>query len=133
MKLIILRVFLHALRVCWYAFDLTFQEAWVGAVLPVITDPETTAQVKVAFCVYDLIIDKILAWAENLQAVERLLARVQRGQGQGQRGAEAARGGLATADQTRQIASLCEEMRANAAVWQLLNRVSVAGHTKLLR
>lgn len=37
--------------------DSAMQDAWVNAVLPMITDPESTAQAKVAGCVYDLIIE----------------------------------------------------------------------------
>lgn len=46
--------------------DSAILDAWVAAVLPMISDPESSVQVKVALSVQEILLDAVIAWARDV-------------------------------------------------------------------
>ena len=46
--------------------DITIQETWIHAVLPLVTDPESSVQMKVALSVYELIFETLIKWSNTM-------------------------------------------------------------------
>ena len=115
------------------ASDSSVQDAWVGAVLPMITDPESSVQMKVATSVQALILDTSIAWSHDLIAllkqdkikkqqlfsgelhssyIQKLLLNTGSGKG-------------------HNYDSMVNHK--SAVAWRLLSRIALTGHTKMLK
>lgn len=99
--------------------DSAILDAWVAAVLPMITDPESSVQVKVALSVQEILLDAVLSWARDVN---------QSYQGKKAKAAASAEEG----DMYNPMDMSNIDTECNGA-WHILMRVSSTGQTKMLK
>jgi hypothetical protein len=102
--------------------DNNIQDAWVSAVLPMITDPESSVQMKVAISVKELILESVISWMNSIQGSNCIQKKKDIYQ---------------TFDSSTGNFGLSNiEMSMNSSTcngWRLLNKIAITGKTVMLK